>query len=328
LTLDLDLDDAQHAIRDALAAFCRDRYPDAVAKERAGALLPELWRGLAELGVLALASPENEAEGEGGAGEMVAALEALGAAVFPGPLAATFLATQLLPEDERRAVAAGHAVVSVGTPPLLPFAPVAQLFLAVDGDRVYRAAPRGPVEPVDVLGGEPWGRVELQRGEELGPATRALALADVARAAWLAAAASRLVEDTAEHARTRRQFGRALGEFQAVAHPLAECHVRAASAGTLARAAAFHLDTGADAGADTRADTRADAEPEARHAAAAARLAAEDAALRAAHVCHQLFGAIGITLEGPVFHVSRRLRQLVSAPPGPGHDALLRPYGL
>ena len=35
----------------------------------------------------------------------------------------------------------------------------------------------------------------------------------------------------------------------------------------------------------------------------------------AAHVAHQVFGAIGITLEGPVFRVSRRLRQLASQPP-------------
>jgi hypothetical protein len=50
--------------------------------------------------------------------------------------------------------------------------------------------------------------------------------------------------------------------------------------------------------------------------AAAARLSARRAALDAAHTCHQLFGAVGITLEGPVFHISRRLRQLASQPPG------------
>jgi hypothetical protein len=32
------------------------------------------------------------------------------------------------------------------------------------------------------------------------------------------------------------------------------------------------------------------------------------------HVCHQVFGAIGITLEGPAFHVSRRIRQLAAWP--------------
>ena len=52
-----------------------------------------------------------------------------------------------------------------------------------------------------------------------------------------------------------------------------------------------------------------------RAAAGAARLSARGAGLTAAHVAHQVFGAIGITLEGPVFRVSRRLRQLASQPP-------------
>ena len=60
----------------------------------------------------------------------------------------------------------------------------------------------------------------------------------------------------------------------------------------------------------------------ARASAAAARLSAGRAAIAAAHTCHQLFGAIGITLEGPVFHVSRRIRQLVSQQPD------IRQYGM
>jgi alkylation response protein AidB-like acyl-CoA dehydrogenase len=87
------------------------------------------------------------------------------------------------------------------------------------------------------------------------------------------------------------------------------------AAGTLARAAACRFD----------AD-----EPSARACAAAARLAARRAALDAAHVCHQLFGASGIALEGPVFHVTRRIRQLVSQPPSEdaARAALLAAYQL
>jgi hypothetical protein len=33
-------------------------------------------------------------------------------------------------------------------------------------------------------------------------------------------------------------------------------------------------------------------------------------------VTHQVFGAIGITLEGPAFHRSRRILQLAASPPG------------
>jgi alkylation response protein AidB-like acyl-CoA dehydrogenase len=294
--LDLAFDDAQQAVADALRAFCAERCSEAVVKAGAGRFPAELWRELAALGVLALVTPE----GDGGACELVAALDPLGRAVFPGPLAHTFFATQLLGAGERAALASGEALVSVGAPPLLPFAPVASLWIEVAGARAFRARPTGPVVRVETLGGEPWGRVALERGEELPGTERAFAVYEIALAAQLAAAGLGLVEATAAHARTRRQFGRAIGEFQAVAHPLAECWIRLSAAETLARAAAFRFDAG---------------DPAARATAAAARLSARRAALEAAHVCHQLFGAAGIALEGPVFHVTRRIRQLASQPP-------------
>ncbi len=83
MSIDLELDDAQLAIHDAVSRFCAERCPEERVQE--GDLPLELWRELAELGVLALATPE----GEGGAAEAVAALEALGEAIFPGPLPAT-----------------------------------------------------------------------------------------------------------------------------------------------------------------------------------------------------------------------------------------------
>jgi alkylation response protein AidB-like acyl-CoA dehydrogenase len=311
LSLDLALDDAEQAIADAVAKFCADRCPEAVVRQTAGTLPRALWHELAELGVLALATPE----GDGGARELVAALESLGAAVFPGPLAATFLATQMLDEKERLRVAQGEWIVSLGAPPLMPFAPVADCFLAlVDGD-LHCAQPRGAITAVETLGGEPWGRVELELGPPLQTDARAWALHDVALAAYAAAAGGALVAVTAAHARTRQQFGRAIGEFQAVAHPLADAHVRLDAAATLARIAAHAWDENA---ADLPAR------------AAAARLSATRAALDAAHTAHQLFGAQGITVEGPVFHVSRRIRQLASQPPPPdaARDALLEHYGL
>jgi alkylation response protein AidB-like acyl-CoA dehydrogenase len=314
--LDLGFDDAQQAIHAAASQFCRDRCRDEVVKAASGKFPVELWKAMAQLGVLAIATPD----GEGGACELVAAVEALGRAVFPGPLAGSICAGQLLPPREREAVVAGEAVVSLGSPPLLAWAPAAHLFVEIEGESAFLARPRGAVEPAPTLGGEPWGRVALERTLSLGDARRGLALQDIVLAAYLAAAGLRLVEDAAEHARTRKQFGRAIGEFQAVAHPLAEVWVALAGAATLARSAAFRFDRG---GQDTP-------DPETRAAAGAARLSAARAALAAAHVCHQVFGAIGITLEGPVFHVSRRIRQLASDPErdAPARAAVLASYGL
>jgi hypothetical protein len=260
---------------------------------------------------LSLATPE----GVGGAAELVAACEALGTAVFPGPVCASVLAAQLLPEAERRSVTRGEAIVSLGTPPLMPWAPHATHFLVAEGGRIRRATPRAAIEPIATLGGEPWGRAALELGEALPGAARALALHDLALAAYLAAAGHDLVRRTAEHACTRRQFGRAIGEFQAVAHPLADRLMRCDAARTLARAAGCAFDAGA---------------PDLPARAAVARLSARAAALAAAHTAHQLFGAQSIALEGPVFRVSRRIRQLVSQPPddAAAQAAALAPWGL
>jgi hypothetical protein len=236
-------------------------------------------------------------DGEGGARELVASCEALGAAAAAGPLVETFVALRLLPAAERAAVAAGEAIACVGEPPLLAFAPLAQVFVEVSGERAFLARPRGPVAPLDTLAGDPWGRVELERERELPGVPEALAAGRLACAALVAAAGRRAIEDAAAHARTRKQFGRAIGEFQAVAHPLADAWIRISAAEMLARAAAQHADAAA---------------PEAPALAAAAWLSARRSALTAAQRAHQAFGAVGITLEGPVFFLTRRIRQWAS----------------
>jgi len=298
VSLDLEFDDAQAALADALTQFGRARCDESVLRAADGGFSRGMWSELAALGVLAAGAPG----GDGGALEICAAMEALGRAAFPGPLVGTFVAMQVLEGSERDAVAEGEAIVSCGEPPLMPFAPVADVFLEIAGEAVHRGEPAGPVQAVAVLGGEPWGRVAIDRGPRLEGSARALVIGEIALAAQLAALGARLVEAAAEHARTRRQFGRSIGEFQAVAHPLADCSMRLAAGRALARAAAWHFDEGDLPAASSRA--------------ASARLACAAAAVEAAHVGHQVFGAIGITLEGPVFHLSRRIRQLASTPPG------------
>jgi hypothetical protein len=298
VSLDLAYDDGQQAIRDALEQFCSDRCGDEVVKALAGRFPDDLWRELCDLGVLDAATPE----GEGGALELAAAMEALGRWVVPGPWAASVLAARLLDPVERKSVARGELVVSAGTPPLMPWATRAGIFLELTGERVWLLRSTQMPRPVETLGGEVWGMCTLERERELEGAAMGLALHDVAHAAYLAAAGERLLEATADHARARVQFGRAIGEFQAVAHPLADCSMRLSAAATLARAAAWRLD--------------AEQLPMARVLASGARLSADGAALETAHVCHQMFGAVGITLEGPAYHFTRRIRQLASQPPG------------
>ena len=101
-----------------------------------------LWSELAELGVMAACTPD----GEGGALEICAAMESLGAAVFPGPLPATFLAGQVLDGDERSKVVTGEWKVSLGTPPLMPWPDEAQIFLEIDRGQRQEAVDRRQVE--------------------------------------------------------------------------------------------------------------------------------------------------------------------------------------
>lgn len=306
--LDFALDDTQQALADAVTACCVANDVEAAARAEDGALPTLLWRALAELGVFAIAT----AEADSGAGEMVAAYEALGRAGCPGPLVAVVCAARLLPDPERSAIVRGESVPAVGAPPLFPWAPVADVFVEIVEGRAWRGEVRGAVLPVETLGGEPWGRVDWLRGESLGSAEEAMLFGELARAAWLEGAAGRLLDEAAEHARTREQFGRAIGEFQAVAHPLANGWIALTAARALVRAAAEPVE---------RAWTHAAAD------VGAARLSAERAASLAVGVAHQTLGALGITLEGPLFHISRRVRQLALAPPGSaGHarEAVLR----
>jgi hypothetical protein len=214
------------------------------------------------------------------------------------------MATQLVGPPARERLASGDHVASVGSPPLLPWAPVAEVFVELAPDGAWRARPAGDVEPVDTLAGEPWGRVALQRVEPVDETARrrAIAVGDTAVAAYLAGAAGHLVAITSQWLRDRVQFGRPIAEFQSLAHPLADVEIRTRAARALTRTAAYAVDTTPErAGAP----------------AATARLSATRAAVDATYRAHQSFGALGFTVEGPVARVGQRVRQVSLHPPGP-----------
>src|SRR5262249_21379108 len=156
-------------------------------------------------------------------------------------LVPTFIAGAVLSGDDRERLVAGDLVAAVGTPPLVAWAPTADRFLVLENGRAWLGTPRGPIEPLSTLGGEPWGKIELERTRDLGDARDALAHGDAALAAYLTGAGARLVERASEHARTRTQFGRPIGAFQAVSHPLASAVVGLRAAHALALSAGHAL---------------------------------------------------------------------------------------
>jgi alkylation response protein AidB-like acyl-CoA dehydrogenase len=126
-------------------------------------------------------------------------------------------------------------------------------------------------------------------GAGAGGGDRALArardLACIALSAEQTGAAQRALELTVAYAKTRVQFGRPIGSFQALQHRMADLHVLVESARSLCYAAAF-------AAAGTGADPA-----RLGMLAAAAKAHCSHALARAAGQMIQLHGAIGITWE-------------------------------
>jgi alkylation response protein AidB-like acyl-CoA dehydrogenase len=301
--------DDQRELAASVRRYVERHVGDDVARAEVHEMPTPWWKGLAELGVLALGT-----DGAGGALDVAAVCEELGRGGVPGPFAATFVAAQLLEPDDRAAVIDGAAVVAVGELPLVPWSPVASQVIELDGSAAWFGDVQGVVEEVATTAGEPWGRVTLDRRRQLEGVERALALGDIALAAYLVGLGGRLLDVAVGYARDRKQFGRTIGEFQGVAHPLADVALGVRAAGALVRIAAAAWDErGARAGAD----------------AATARLSATRAALRGAYQCHQVHGAMGFTVEGPVAHLSHRARQVQRhLPVSPLRDRALAVHGI
>ncbi len=87
-----------------------------------------------------------------------------------------------------------------------------------------------------------------------------------------------------EHAKTRRQFGRALGDFQAVSHRIADMKVRLEAARALLYRACFKLDRDEDARLDV----------------AIAKLFVSEAAVQSGLDAMELFGGLGVASESGV----------------------------
>jgi alkylation response protein AidB-like acyl-CoA dehydrogenase len=298
--LNLDFNEDQQAIGAAVDRFCVQNNVSGLARQTATAFPHQLWRGLAEIGVFHPAAPGCDA---GGALELCAIAETLGEHVCPGPIAATYIAIQVLDEEDAARLLDGTALVSLSSADstLLPYGIEADIYLVASHDGIDLAQPPQQVEPVATLGGETWGRALLKVDKILPDAGRGLLIGNIVTAAYLAGAAWQLLRGASDHAATRKQFGKTLGEFQAVTHPLADCAIGLTGAQTLARAAACSFD-----GGDI---------DESGSLAAGALVAARRASLETACACHQVFAGIGVTLEGPAFHITRRIRQLASSPP-------------
>jgi len=259
-----------------------------------------VWQALAKAGVTGLAVPEPYGGLGAGPVDVVVACEELGHHPVPGPIAESVAAVPVLlgalpaargPEhgsvsEWLAGLADGELISTIAIPPSLPYAldaDVAGLVLLADGGRAWLASARARLTSIDaarrLFEVEPTDAVAADAGPAVAAALR---LGTLASAALLLGAGRGLLETAAEHARTREQFGRPIGAFQAVKHALADVLIGLEFARPLLYAAAIAV--GHDAATAARDVT-------------AARIACADAARRAARTALQVHGAIGYSDE-------------------------------
>jgi 3-oxochol-4-en-24-oyl-CoA dehydrogenase len=279
---------------------------------------PAAWRApydaFGQLGAFGVAVAEEF----GGAGstvtDLLAMVDEAAAALVPGPLATTALATlvvddptvlEALAAGERSAGLALEADITVdagrttGTAPIVLGADPAGVLVLPAGDSwvlVDGAADGVTIEHLEATDfSRPLARVVLSGAAAVvlsAPAQRVTDLIATVLAAEAAGLARWLLDTANDYAKVREQFGKPIGSFQAVKHMCAEMLLRSQQAAVAA----------ADAASAAAGD---DAEQLSIAAAVAAAIGI-DAAKKNARDCIQVLGGIGITWEHDAHLYMRR----------------------
>lgn len=269
------------------------------------------WREMCEMGWLGLLLPEDDGGSGLGAREFCGLAEELGAGLVPEPLIPAAMAALLLPPDHLAPVLAGERIVLpawqekpnslelVGNTVLrdgrvdghkqfIPMAAGADAFLVtVPGGLalVERNAPGVTLEVQQTQDGGNFGTLILDNApaEAIeGDATEALEHAIMATSAYLFGMTDRAFKMTLDYMKTREQFGRKIGSFQALQHRAADCEIQVSLTRAVVASAAQGLDRG-----KTLAEKQA--------AVSRAKVRASDAAMVVTRACVQLHGGIAYT---------------------------------
>ena len=269
------------------------------------------WREMCEMGWPGLLIPEDTGGSGLGAREFCGLAEELGAGLVPEPLIPAAMAARLLPQDHLASVLAGERIVlpawqekpnsieTAGTTVLrdgaltgrkmfIPMAAGADAFLVtVAGGLalVERDAPGVSLEIQQTQDGGNFGTLLLDGApaEAIeGDASAALEYAVMAGSAYLLGLMDRALTMTLDYMKTREQFGRKIGSFQALQHRAVDLRIQIALTRATVAAAAETLDSAATTAQRLAAVSRAKAR-------------ASDAAMLVTRGCIQLHGGIGYT---------------------------------
>jgi acyl-CoA dehydrogenase len=283
---------------------------------------PALWQTLETAGLPLVGIPDARGGAGGGWPEIAAVLRAAGRYTAPVPLAETCaLAGWLLAEaglpipvgpltvaptrpgdhlEIQRNGEGWHLRGNAGRVPWASQATAVVLLARYGDERVVVSVPPSAcrIEPGANLAGEPRDRVILDDVRLSSDAVAAvhvdfdqlLVRGALVRSIQIVGALDRILDLTVEYAQARTQFGRPLGQFQAVQQDLARL------AGEVVASAA------AVEGAIV-----ASAHGEAVDEVAAAKVRTSEAASLGARIAHQLHGAIGFTHEHQLHQFTTRL---------------------
>lgn len=310
-------------LRDTVARFLADRGEAAAIG--VGPMPGPDWRAMAELGLFGFLLPERAGGMGGGADDAMIVAEALGRELAITPLGEGVLGAadvvarygdDMLVERFVAPAMAGEAVLALaagsvrddagrisGAFDFVRWAPQASAFVLLDDDIAYVVALGAEgvaLTPRRLADGTPAACVALTGCEAVrialpaGAAEASLAMVDLAHAAEMIGAMALLYAQTADYVATRRQFGAAIGTFQAVQHKLARMFIALEQARSLAIKAAA---TGRD-------------DPGFVRAACSAKAYVAEAAQHLAEQAVQLHGGIGVTDELPVGRGLRRVMVL------------------
>lgn len=319
----LEPSEEQAMLRETVARFLADRGEAATIGT---APMPAAdWRAMAELGLFRFLLPERAGGMGGGPDDAMIVAEALGGGLAITPLgegvigAADIVArygNDMLVERFVAPAMAGEAVLALAVGALreeagrvsgkfafVRWAPQASALVVLGDSAAYVVAldaDGAALTPRRLADGTPAACITLIDCEAArtalppGAAETALAMIDLTHAAEMTGAMALLYAQTIDYVATRRQFGAAIGTFQAVQHKLARMFVALEQARSLTIKAAA---VGRDDAGFVRAARSAKA-----YVAHAAQVLAEEAV--------QLHGGIGVTNELPVGRGLRRIMVL------------------
>jgi 3-oxochol-4-en-24-oyl-CoA dehydrogenase len=266
------------------------------------------YEGLAQLGIFGVAIPEELGGAGGTVDDLCAMVDEAAAALIPGPVATTALATLVIPAsapDLLEALASGQRTAGValaadlhydagtgtasGTANFVLGADPAGVLLLPAQDQwvlIDATADGVTVEPLTATDfSRPLARVVLDNAQGTALQVHPQRVEDLAAtvlAAEAAGLARWMLETASEYAKVREQFGKPIGSFQAIKHMCAEMLLRSEQAAVAAADAASAVDS----------DDR-----QLSIAAAVAAATGIEAAKANAKDCIQVLGGIGITWE-------------------------------